>query len=96
MNQVEPLASRLRPLCLAEYIGQTHLLSAGKPLRVALTNRQLHSFILWGPPGVGKTTLAKLFSHDMGAEFVSISAVLSSVKEIRDVAEQAKRLKKPL
>ena len=90
MKKIEPLASRLRPSCLDEYIGQYHLLSKGKPLRVAIEKRLRHSFVLWGPPGVGKTTLAKLFSNDLNSEFVSISAVLSSVKEIRDVAENAK------
>ena len=90
MSNLEPLATRLRPSNLSEFIGQRHLLSAGKPLRVALEKRQHHSFILWGPPGVGKTTLAKLFSHDLGAEFVSLSAVLSGVKDIREVVEMAK------
>lgn len=94
MSNAIPLATRLRPLNLSEFIGQPHLLSSGKPLRVALEKRHHHSFILWGPPGVGKTTLAKLFSHDLEANFVSISAVLSSVKEIRDVVEMAKNSKK--
>jgi putative ATPase len=90
MGNLEPLATRLRPTCLSEFIGQKHLLAQGKPLRTALEKKQYHSFILWGPPGVGKTTLAKLFSHGLGAEFVSISAVLSGVKEIREVVEKAK------
>ncbi|MCH9764077.1 MAG: replication-associated recombination protein A [Gammaproteobacteria bacterium] len=94
MNNIEPLATRLRPSNLSEFIGQGHLLSAGKPLRVALEKRQHHSFILWGPPGVGKTTLAKLFAHGLGTKFVSISAVLSGVKEIRSVVETAKNNQK--
>lgn len=94
MNSFSPLATRLRPTKLSEFIGQAHLLSSGKALRMALEKRQHHSFILWGPPGVGKTTLAKLFSHDLEAEFVSISAVLAGVKEIRDVVEIAKSRQK--
>ncbi len=94
MSKIEPLATRLRPSKLSDYIGQDHLLAPGKPLRVALEKRQHHSFILWGPPGVGKTTLAKLFSHDLDANFVSISAVLSSVKEIRELADLAKHNQK--
>ncbi|MBP6218239.1 MAG: replication-associated recombination protein A [Oligoflexales bacterium] len=90
MNRVEPLAARLRPSRLADYFGQSHLLGEGKPLRLALAKKQVHSFILWGPPGVGKTTLAKLFSRDLEAEFISISAVLAGVKDIREYAERAR------
>ena len=79
----QPLAARMRPRNLDEYIGQEHLLAPGKPLREAITRGQLHSMILWGPPGVGKTSLAKLFAEQAHARFESLSAVLSGVKEIR-------------
>ena len=79
----------MRPQKLENYIGQSHLLGAGKPLYQALLHRQLHSMILWGPPGVGKTTLARLFAEQIDARFIAISAVLSGVKEIRSAIEQA-------
>lgn len=79
----QPLAARMRPRNLDDYIGQEHLLSPGKPLREAISRGQLHSMILWGPPGVGKTSLAKLFAEQADARFESLSAVLSGVKEIR-------------
>ncbi len=79
----QPLASRMRPTDLEHFIGQEHLLAPGKPLREAIEASQLHSMILWGPPGVGKTTLAKLISECCDIEFQSISAVLSGVKDIR-------------
>jgi len=86
----EPLAARLRPLSLAEYAGQTHLLAEGKPLRTAIESGQLHSMIFWGPPGVGKTTLAKIAAGTANAQFLQISAVLSGVKDIRAAVEQAR------
>lgn len=90
----QPLASRMRPKQLDEYIGQSHLLGKGKPLREAIESSQLHSMILWGPPGVGKTTIARLVSHQCDIDFLSLSAVLSGVKEIREAvarAEQARQ-----
>ena len=72
----QPLAARLRPQSLADYIGQTHILAPGLPLREALESGQLHSMILWGPPGVGKTTLARLMSSACDARFIVVSAVL--------------------
>ena len=84
-----PLADRMRPRALEEFIGQQHLLAKGKPLRSAVENGQLHSMILWGPPGTGKTTLAHLLSTLSGAEFVVISAVLAGVKDIRSVVDIA-------
>ncbi len=85
----QPLAARLRPQSLSEYVGQTHVLARGRPLREALESGQLHSMILWGPPGVGKTTLARLMSSACDARFLAVSAVLSGVKEIRAAIEEA-------
>ena len=88
-HQNAPLAEQLRPQTLVEVIGQKHLLQAGQPLAVAFAQRRMHSMIFWGPPGVGKTTLARLVAHSFDAQFVALSAVLSGVKEIREVVEQA-------
>lgn len=85
-----PLAERLRPHTLADVVGQTHLLGPGKPLRLAFDAGKLHSMILWGPPGVGKTTLARLTAQAFGADFIAISAVLSGVKDIREAVERAR------
>jgi len=84
-----PLAERLRPRSLAEVIGQRHLLAPGKPVAAAFAAGRLHSMILWGPPGVGKTTLARLVAGAFAAEFIVISAVLGGVKEIREAVERA-------
>lgn len=86
-----PLAERLRPRTIDEVIGQQHLLGEGKPLRVAFASGQPHSMILWGPPGVGKTTLARLMADAFDAEFIALSAVLSGVKDIRSAVEQAEQ-----
>ena len=85
-----PLAERMRPQALDNYIGQTHLLSAGKPLHQAIISGQVHSMVLWGPPGTGKTSLAKMFAHIVNARFESLSAVLSGVKDIRQAVSTAK------
>jgi putative ATPase len=85
-----PLAERLRPRTLDEVIGQAHLLGPGQPLRVAFESGRLHSMILWGPPGVGKTTLARLMAGAVDAEFIVLSAVLSGVKDIREAVERAR------
>ena len=84
-----PLAERLRPRTLAEVIGQRHLLAPGKPLAAAFAAKRLHSMILWGPPGVGKTTLARLVAGAFEAEFIVISAVLGGVKDIREAVDRA-------
>jgi putative ATPase len=87
-----PLAERLRPRHIDEVIGQSHLLGTGRPLRMAFASGKLHSMILWGPPGVGKTTLARLMASAFDAEFMPLSAVLSGVKDIRDAIAQAQHV----
>ena len=84
-----PLAARLRPQCLEEYVGQTHLLGEGKLLRRLIETDQLASMIFWGPPGVGKTTLAQVIAHATKAEFIAFSAVTGGIKEIRAIMQQA-------
>ena len=84
-----PLAERLRPKTIDEMVGQRHLLGEGKPIRVALRAGKPHSMILWGPPGVGKTTLARLMAEAFDAEFIALSAVFSGVKDIREAVARA-------
>ncbi|HYN61548.1 MAG TPA: replication-associated recombination protein A [Rubrivivax sp.] len=88
-NAAVPLAERMRPRTLDEVAGQSHLLGAGRPLRVAFDSAHLHSMILWGPPGVGKTTLARLMAGAVEADFIVLSAVLAGVKDIRDAVDRA-------
>ncbi|MSS75670.1 MAG: replication-associated recombination protein A [Methyloglobulus sp.] len=90
----KPLADRMRPKQLDEYIGQQHILKPGKPLYEAIKSGHLHSMIFWGPPGSGKTTLARLIAQHSDAEFIPISAVLAGVKDIRDAVTQAKQTQK--
>ena len=83
MTPFRPLADRMRPTTLDEFVGQSHLLAPGKPLRRLLEGGSLHSMILWGPPGTGKTTLARLVAKTCDAEFVALSAVMAGVKDVR-------------
>jgi putative ATPase len=94
---MEPLASRIRPSGLHEYVGQEHLVGPGKPLRVAIEKKELFSFILWGPPGSGKTTLARIYANAVGADFFELSAVEAGKDDIRRVISQGGSLlkKKP-
>ena len=89
VNSYRPLAAKMRPLTISDYIGQRHILGEGKPLREALETSQLHSMILWGPPGVGKTSLAKLVSELCDTHFITLSAVLAGVKDIRAAITEA-------
>jgi putative ATPase len=88
-SPVAPLAEQLRPTTLDEVVGQSHLLASNKPLRLAFQSGKLPSMILWGPPGVGKTTLARLIANTADADFIPISAVLSGIKDIREAVERA-------
>jgi putative ATPase len=88
-NPATPLAERLRPRTIDQVIGQSHLLGAGKPLRVAFESKKPHSMIFWGPPGVGKTTLARLMADAFNADFIALSAVLAGVKDIREAVARA-------
>src|SRR3989344_5656849 len=82
---MEPLASKIRPKTLDEFVGQEHLTGTGKPLRVAISKKELFSFILWGPPGSGKTTLARIYANAVGADFYELSAVDSGKEDIKKV-----------
>lgn len=94
MNEFSPLAVRMRPRNLQEYVGQSHLLAAGKPLYRAITQGRLHSMILWGAPGTGKTTLAHILADSAGARVERISAVLAGVKDIREIVKRAELARK--
>jgi putative ATPase len=89
----QPLAERMRPKVIEDYVGQRHLLAPGKPLYEAIRQGRLHSMIFWGPPGTGKTTLARLVAHYADAEFATLSAVLAGVKDIREQVQKAQKLR---
>ncbi|HEY1873485.1 MAG TPA: replication-associated recombination protein A [Steroidobacteraceae bacterium] len=89
-DPLRPLADRMRPRNLGEFVGQRHLLAPGKPLSASIEAGQLHSLILWGPPGTGKTTLARLIAKAANAEFIALSAVMAGVKDIRAAVEAAR------
>src|SRR5215831_1494041 len=90
-DRTHPLADRIRPRTLQEFVGQEHLIAPGKPLRVAIERDDINSLILWGPPGTGKTTLAKIIARMTRADFIEFSAVLSGIKEIKQVMADAER-----
>src|SRR5882757_4733515 len=87
---LRPLADRMRPRSIDEVVGQAQVVGPGKPLRAALEGGQLHSLILWGPPGTGKTTLARLIARRADAHFIALSAVMAGVKDIRAAVETAR------
>src|SRR5579871_3198286 len=90
-DTTRPLAERMRPRNLSEYAGQEHLIGPGKPLRVQIEHDDPASMIFWGPPGVGKTSLAKIIAATTGATFLEFSAVLSGIKEIKQVMAQSEQ-----
>ncbi|MGC2324391.1 MAG: AAA family ATPase, partial [Terriglobales bacterium] len=90
-DRSRPLADRMRPRTLDEFVGQEHILGAGKPLRLHIERDDPGSLIFWGPPGVGKTTLAKIIAGMTRADFIQFSAVLSGIKEIKQVMADAER-----
>src|SRR5512142_1219574 len=91
IDRTRPLADRMRPRDLDEFVGQEHILAPGKPLRVQIERDDIGSLIFWGPPGVGKTTLAKIIATMTHAEFIEFSAVLSGIKDIKQVMTDAER-----
>jgi putative ATPase len=92
-DPLRPLADRMRPRTLSEFIGQQHLLGPGKPLSASIASGQLHSLIFWGPPGTGKTTLARLIARASNAQFIALSAVMAGVKDIRAAVEAARAVR---
>ena len=89
---MEPLAVKIRPTTLDHFIGQFHLVAKGKPLRIAIEKKHIFSFVLWGPPGVGKTTLARIYANSLGAEYYELSAVSASKDDIRKIVDQTRNL----
>ena len=93
MTALQPLADRMRPRTVGEFVGQQHLLGPGKPLSASIATGQLHSLIFWGPPGTGKTTLARLIARASNAQFIALSAVMAGVKDIRAAVEAARAVR---
>jgi putative ATPase len=93
MNSNQPLADRMRPVSLDNYVGQEHLVGEGAILRNSIESNSIPSFILWGPPGVGKTTLARIIANTLNRPFYKLSAVNSGVKDVRETIEKAKKQK---
>ena len=89
---MEPLASQIRPQSLKDFIGQEHLVGQNKPLRIAIEKKHLFSFILWGPPGVGKTTLAKIYAQSLQARFYELSAVSAGKEDIKKIINEAETI----
>ena len=87
---MEPLASKIRPTSLDQFVGQTHLVGPGKPLRMAIEKKHIFSFILWGPPGVGKTTLARIYAKALDADYYELSAVSTGKDDIRKIIEKTR------
>ncbi len=96
MNQAEPLASKIRPTNIDEYVGQEHLVGEGKPLRLAIENKLIFSFLLWGTPGTGKTTIARIYADAIDADFHELSAVSAGKDDIRKIAGQDNKSEKPI
>jgi len=95
LNVMEPLANRIRPRTLDEFVGQTHLVGAGKPLRLAIEQKHVFSFVLWGTPGVGKTTLARIYANALNADFYELSAVSAGKEDIRKIVNQPRMENQP-
>ena len=92
---MEPLANKIRPTSLDTFVGQKHLVGEGKPLRQAIENRHLFSFLFWGPPGVGKTTLARIYAKAVNAEYHELSAVSAGKDDIRQIVEKPTMMGQP-
>ncbi|MCA9909296.1 MAG: AAA family ATPase, partial [Anaerolineae bacterium] len=90
-ENTRPLADRIRPATLEEFIGQSHLVAPGKPISQVIKTNRVPSMIFWGPPGVGKTTLARIIAHETGRRFYELSAVSASKDDVRKIVEQARK-----